>query len=137
MKKILLLVLGMIIGGGVLSVSSPVQASGLGCINYSGASFIGSVVLDASGFVIGCQQPTATGDLDLIPLSGWSTWDTYFQGPRSAFDTRLGFGCDDCWMGSDGMNGSVGIPLGFAINYYGTTYDNVFVNSNGSISFGQ
>lgn len=94
------------------------------------------MVLDASGFVIGCQQP-ASGDSDLIPLGSWSGWNTWFQTQRPQFDTRLGYGCDDCWMGIDGMNGSEGIPIGFDINWYGTMYDAVFVNSNGSLSFGQ
>lgn len=118
----------------IFAGSSPAQAGTLGCVNYSGATYLGSIVLDTSGFVIGCQQPTGA-NLDLIPLGSWDDWDTWFQSQYSAFITRLGFACDDCWMSASGRNGNVGIPIGFDVNRYGTTYDRVFVNSNGSLSF--
>jgi putative cell wall-binding protein len=53
------------------------------------------------------------------------------------YSSRLGYACDDCSVGADGVDaGGLGLPIGFPVNFYGTTYNNVFVNSNGSISFG-
>jgi len=37
-----------------------------GCVNYSGQAYIGAVVLEDDGTVIGCNQP-GTGNEDLIP----------------------------------------------------------------------
>lgn len=134
MKKILVTLAFVLLGAGFFSVSSAAAAD-VGCVDYSGASYIGSVVLNPDGTVIGCN-PDLSGDVDIIPLTGWDAWSGFFQGRWTQFDTRLGFGCDDCWMAIDGENGSQGIPIGFDINWYGTMYDTIFVNSNGSISFG-
>ncbi len=110
---------------------------GYGCVNYSWAAYIGAVVLNSDKTVIGCGQP-ASGDEDLIPLWGiWADWVAEWRNERQDFAARLWLACDDCWMGSDGDGGDEGIPLGFTINYYGYTYDKVFVNSNGSVSFGE
>ena len=36
----------------------------------------------------------------------------------------------------EGEDGDTGLPIGFPINFYGTEYSTVYVNSNGSLAFG-
>jgi len=47
---------------------------------------------------------------------------------------------DDCPNGSTPMSGpcqgAPSMPLGFPINFFGTSYDQVFVNNNGNVTFG-
>jgi hypothetical protein len=127
----------------VADFSGTVAAANRGCQSYTGASYIGSVVLNSDGTPIGCgMTPDKGAPADLIP----SNWDAAFAdafGPTKAvpYTERLGWACDDCWVGADGLGGwggggQVGLPIGFPINFYGTQYSTVFVNSNGSISFG-
>lgn len=108
------------------------------CRSYTGATFVGAVVLNPDGTPIGCGTTAGEGaPADLHP-DGWAAdWDSWY-GPSNeiAYAQRLGYECDDCWIGMDGEDGDVGLPIGFPINFYGTEYSTVFVNSNGSISFG-
>jgi hypothetical protein len=113
-----------------------------GCQSYTADSYVGAVVLNPDGTPIGCGMTDSTGSpADLVP----STWPSEFTaafGPGVArnsygYTTRLGWACDDCWVASDGVDGNVGLPIGFDMNFYGTTYSTVFVESNGSISFGK
>jgi hypothetical protein len=109
-----------------------------GCVNYSARSYLGSIVLNPDGTPIGCGTTADAGaPADLTPADWATTWDDRF-GSMALFpySQRLGWACDDCSIGIDGEDGVTGLPIGFPINFYGTTYDRVFVNSNGSISFG-
>jgi hypothetical protein len=119
-----------------------VAAEGLrGCQSYTADTYVGAVVLNADGTPIGCGMTDGTGSpADLIP----STWPGEFDSAFGAdstdtniYSTRLGWACDDCWVASDGIDGDVGLPIGFDMNFYGTTYSTVFLESNGSISFGK
>ncbi|MFA7285067.1 MAG: nidogen-like domain-containing protein, partial [Candidatus Absconditabacterales bacterium] len=105
------------------------------CVNYSGASYVGAVVLADDGTAIGCSN-VLSGDTDLIPYGGRNAWSSIFLNSFNLIYPRLGRACDDCRQASNANNGNVPIPLGFTINYYGRLYTGVFVNSNGSISFG-
>jgi hypothetical protein len=121
-----------------LAFSGTVAVANRGCQSYTGASYIGSVVLNPDGTPIGCGMTADEGaPADLIPAD-WATTFNYEFGPghNVSYTERLGWACDDCWVGADGPDGDVGLPIGFAINFYGSTYDSVFINSNGSMSFG-
>ena len=115
------------------------EAGVRGCVDYTGAAFLGAVVLNADGTPIGCGMTADEGaPADLAP-DGWDAmWADYYANPdyNAMYSERLGYSCDDCWIGKDGEDGDLGLPIGFDINFYGTTYSEVFVNSNGSISFG-
>jgi uncharacterized repeat protein (TIGR02543 family) len=109
------------------------------CEDYSNASFASNILLNQDGTPIGCDYDNQAADLR---PQGWdNTFDHSFGANSNAsikYATRLGWACDDCSIGSSGQtwNGT-GIPIGFDINFFGTTYSNLFVNSNGSVSFGQ
>ncbi len=111
-----------------------------GCAIYTGKSYVGAVVLNPDGTPIGCgMTPEEGAPADLIPTNWDATFNTYFGSGIMApvpYTERLGWACDDCWVGADGVDGGGGFPIGFPINFYGTEYSTVFVNSNGSISFG-
>ena len=110
-----------------------------GCESYIGASYASNILLNPDGTPIGCDyssQPT-----DLRPTG----WDASFRNAFGSgrtnnymqYETRLGYACDDCSIGAGGETGSgAGIPIGFDVNFFGTTYSDLFVNSNGSIAFG-
>jgi hypothetical protein len=109
-----------------------------GCRSYTGQSYAGSILLNADGTPIGCGLTDQTGSpADLIPANWTDTFNAQFgSGQPVAYAPRLGWACDDCWIGADGEESVTGLPIGFPINFYGTLHDTVFVNSNGSISFG-
>ncbi|MDQ3128755.1 MAG: fibronectin type III domain-containing protein, partial [Chloroflexota bacterium] len=108
-----------------------------GCRSYTGQSFVGSVVLNPDGTPIGCGLTSGTGSpADLVPATWPGEFENEFGSGDPSYTTRLGWACDDCWIGPEGEDSSTGFPIGFPINFYGTTYSDVFVNSNGSISFG-
>jgi hypothetical protein len=46
-----------------------------------------------------------------------------------------GFTANTLGRNDDGSTGSV--PLGFTVDFFGTTFDNLFVNNNGNVTFGQ
>jgi hypothetical protein len=122
--------------------SGTVAVANRGCQSYTGASYIGSVVLNPDGTPIGCGlTPDKGAPADLIP-SNWAATFAGSFGPTKTvpYTERLGWACDDCWVGADGVDehggGHVGLPIGFPIDFYGTEYSTVFVESNGSISFG-
>lgn len=117
-----------------------------GCRSYTGEAYIGAVVLNPDGTPIGCgvADDAAGAPSDLTP-AGWPATgadfgqlvsDYNWGGTALDYAPRLGFACDDCSVGADGVDGAEGLPIGFPINFYGTTYNDLFVNSNGSISFG-
>jgi hypothetical protein len=129
-----------------VAASASITVGSRGCRSYTGESYIGAVVLNADGTPIGCGlSDTAEGaPADLTP-AGWPTTDVDFTamiddengGSGATYSSRLGYACDDCSVGADGVDaGGAGLPLGFPINFFGTTYNDVFVNSNGSVSFG-
>ncbi len=105
-----------------------------GCVDYSAADYVSPVLLNADGTPIGCGDDEAHGwAADLVPAD----WATVFEDDfGTVYSQRQGFICDDCWVGPEGEDSSTGFPIGFDINFFGTTYSDVFVNSNGSISFG-
>ena len=109
-----------------------------GCRSYTGESFVGAVLLNSDGTPVGCGTTDAQGaPSDLAPSTWPAQFTDAFADPLGAeYTTRLGWSCDDCFAAADGINGSVGFPIGFPINFFGTTYTDVFVNSNGSIGFG-
>jgi hypothetical protein len=126
----------------IVELSGTVANASRGCASYTGKSYVGAVVLNPDGTPIGCgMTPDEGAPADLIP-TGWNTTfsDSFGPSNRVSYTQRLGWACDDCWVGADGVDehggGDVGLPIGFPINFYGTEYSTVFVNSNGSISFG-
>lgn len=46
-----------------------------------------------------------------------------------------GSSCDNAYTPYDASTRRGAIPLGFSINFFGTTYDSVYANTNGSITF--
>ena len=120
----------------------------LWCIDYSGSPFLWAVILNPDGTVIGCDD-LANVDQDLIP--GWSWyWNAMYSSPSDEFEfgypdyftPRLWWACDDCYIAADSLwwwdddeAWTVAVPFGFSINYYGSTYDGVFIWSNGSVTF--
>lgn len=76
-----------------------------------------------------CAQPNST--TLCIPL------DATFQVP--SMDSPFGSGqanpADPCQFNDDDSSGS--IPLQFGFNLYGTVYNDLFINNNGNVSFGQ
>jgi hypothetical protein len=109
------------------------------CRSYTGESFVGSVLLNADGTPIGCGTTAPEGaPADLKPDNWDATWAGSFGDPGwpRIYTERYGWACDDCWIGATGEDSETGLPIGFDINYFGTTYSTVFVNSNGSIAFG-
>ncbi|MEI7743417.1 MAG: choice-of-anchor Q domain-containing protein, partial [Chloroflexota bacterium] len=124
-----------------------------GCRSYTGQSYVGSVLLNPDGTPIGCGLTPETGSpADLIPsivdtsdpenpvtIPWTDTFNAQFGGagsPSTPYTPRLGWACDDCWIGAEGVDSVPGLPIGFTVNFYGTEYDTVYVNSNGSIAFG-
>jgi hypothetical protein len=108
------------------------------CRSYTGESYVGAVVLNADGTPIGCGMTDAEGaPADLVPSTWPTEFDMQFDVSPGYYTTRLGWACDDCWMGAAGENSTPGngFPIGFPIDFFGTTYTEVFVNSNGSIAF--
>lgn len=120
------------------------------CVDYSDASYLGPILLNPDGTVIGCDltnQPE-----EMLPTDWQSKFSAMMNNTQhfeevpteqlQPYSLRQGVSCDDCNVGADGVafGGDVseqGLPLGFGLNFFGTTYDSVFVNSNGSISFGR
>lgn len=109
------------------------------CEDYSNASYASNILLNSDGTPIGCDfenQPA-----DLRPQGWLNTFNQYFGESSNnpvVFSPRLGWACDDCWVGGTGdSRDGPGIPIGFDVNFFGTTYNDVFVNSNGSITFGR
>jgi hypothetical protein len=96
-----------------------------GCIDYSGRSWLGPIVLDDDGFVIGCDESKQSADLIAASRSG--SEEDALSG-NAYWEDRLGYECDDCYSNE--------LPIGFTIDYFGQEFSTVFVNSNGSISFG-
>jgi Fibronectin type III domain/Cadherin-like beta sandwich domain len=110
------------------------------CVDYSQTPEASNLFLNPDGTVIGCEM---SGQEDVTPTD----WAKQFHSPERyghtlpTFDTRLGFHCDDCSVGGDGYinwsdQSQNGIPLGFDVNFYGQTFNSVFMNSNGSLTFG-
>ncbi len=111
------------------------------CVDYSQTPEASNLFLNPDGTVIGCEM--SAGQEDVTPTD----WAKQFHSPYGGwptlptFDTRLGFHCDDCSVGGDGYinfddQSQNGIPLGFDVNFYGQTFNSVFMNSNGSLTFG-
>ncbi len=109
-----------------------------GCVDYSAADYVGAVVLNADGTPVGCGTDAPHGwRADLVPANWSADWAASVGlGNNPYYTERLGYACDDCWMGPEGEDSSTGFPIGFDINFFGTTFSDVYVNSNGSISFG-
>lgn len=109
-----------------------------GCESYTNASYASNIFLNPDGTPIGCDYEAQPAELRP------TNWDTIFSDTYGAtsnrdirYSTRLGWSCDDCSIGASGQTTRApGIPIGFDINFFGTTYSDVFINSNGSISFG-
>ena len=108
-----------------------------GCQDYSNASFASNILLNTDGTPIGCDYESQPADLRPVG------WDASFSSEFGAgsnntakYQTRLGYACDDCWVGGTGVYANqTGIPIGFDINFFGTTYSQIFINSNGSVTF--
>jgi len=109
-----------------------------GCRSYTGESYVGSIVLNSDGTPIGCGMTAVEGaPSDLAPAGWTATFNNRFGVGRPVpYTPRLGWACDDCWIGATGQQSTTGLPIGFPIDFYGTEQSTVFVNSNGSISFG-
>ncbi len=104
-----------------------------GCLDYTDAAYVSPVILNADGTPIGCGNDEAHGwAADLVPADWAAVYEDDFG---SVYSQRQGFICDDCWVGPEGEDSDTGFPIGFDVNFFGTTYSDVFVNSNGSISF--
>ncbi|GEM_PF-3582344 len=135
----------------------PTPSEPAGCIDYREVDFANNILLDSDGYPIGCNmvgQELVTPNISDNPetLDKEESWsqkfsdEFYEKGPNNlGFTVRNGWACDDCSVGAEGIIGEgpgtgsttmSGLPLGFTINFYGVEYDNVFVNSNGSLSFG-
>jgi hypothetical protein len=117
-----------------------VYAAPRGCASYTGKSYVGALVLNSDGTPVGCGTDAAHGAATDLTPAGWANaWNSTYgtdTGNEVTYTQRLGWACDDCWVGAHGYDSSAGLPIGFPINFYGTTYTTVFVNSNGSIAFG-
>ena len=108
------------------------------CESYTNASYASNILLNLDGTPIGCDYESQPADLRP------ADWDTTFGNAFGAnvsrniqYSTRLGWACDDCAIGAGGVTTSgSGIPIGFDINFFGTTYSDIFINSNGSVSVG-
>lgn len=120
------------------STSWTIYDAEIPCVDYSAAPYLGAIVLNSDGTVPGCGTDEAHGwAADLEPVDWASSFESDYQGSGDpAWTYRLGYTCDDCWVAQDDIEGDVGLPIGFDINFFGTTYSTVFVNSNGSIAFG-
>jgi uncharacterized repeat protein (TIGR02543 family) len=112
-----------------------------GCEDYSNALFASNILLNPDGTPIGCDYDNQAADLR---PQGWEA--TFGQsygagsGSLAKYQTRLGWACDDCTIGASSNPyepNALGIPIGFDINFFGTTYSELVVNSNGSVSFGK
>ncbi len=108
-----------------------------GCQDYSNASFASNILLNTDGTPIGCDYESQPADLRPV---GWdASFSSEFGAGSSSgakYQTRLGYACDDCWVGASGVYANqAGIPIGFDINFFGTTYSQIFINSNGSVTF--
>ena len=79
---------------------------------------ISASVTDQSGNVTTLSGPAATADL--------GTFKVVLAAVETNLGTRLNLLDDD----------SASVPLGFAFPFLGTTYTSVFVNSNGTLTFG-
>ena len=122
------------------------------CVDYRGKPFADNILLDSRGYPVGCDLTAPDPTTPVISDSNWAdVFTSAFDGrgpSNQGFTVRNGWACDDCSVGSTGVidNESLidpsaiaaleGLPLGFSIDFYGNTYDSVFVNSNGSLSFG-
>ena len=118
----------------------PPEPTPVSCEDYREASFVpDNFLLDPNGYPIGCDM---TGQESVTPVTTSNgSWSQRFDSQVNLdyFNLRNGWKCDDCSIGLQGEGGGpnrTGLPLGFSFNYYGKTYDSVFVNSNGSLTFG-
>src|SRR5687767_75776 len=55
-------------------------------------------------------------------------------GPAPAGPIRTGFDTDSLPRIDDGSSGPT--PVGFGLNFYGTAYRDLYVNENGTVTFG-
>lgn len=53
--------------------------------------------------------------------------------PASAGAVRAGFNTNSLAATDDGS--TTAVPLGFTVNFFGTTYNSVYINNNGNITF--
>lgn len=133
------------------TIYSQAPSEPVGCEDYRNADFVpDNFILDSNGYPIGCDmtgQESVTPQVDNQATEEVETWSDKFNSNADTdfFNLRNGWKCDDCSVGlnkiTNAGNGSAvsagaGLPLGFEFNYYGMTYDSVFVNSNGSLTFG-
>lgn len=119
--------------------SGVVVAEWRGCEDYSNASYASNILLNSDGTPIGCDYETQP--LDLRPQGWTDTFNQSFASGSIRFTPRLGWACDDCSIGGTGVSNwgqsnTQGIPIGFDLNFFGTNYSEIFVNSNGSVAFG-
>jgi hypothetical protein len=85
-------------------------------------SLFGAIIFGATG---GSANATPFPGPDAYGYSGTNIALNFRD--ISATGTNAGYGCDDCVFGA--------IPLGFTFNYYGTSYNEVYVGTNGFLAF--
>jgi hypothetical protein len=149
-----------------ITINSPLpDPTPVGCEDYSEAAFVpDNFWLDSNGYPIGCDitgQDSVTPVVTDNPATEnvVESWSQRFNSrvDLDYFNLRNGWICDDCSIGLQGeienygsgpgpgpgpspspssSSNYTGLPLGFSFNYYGKTYNSVFVNSNGSLTFG-
>ncbi|MBO2008746.1 nidogen-like domain-containing protein [Hymenobacter negativus] len=82
----------------------------------------------ARAATVASAQPTGSARAAAALPACFVPLDTTAAGGWQHFSRQSGF-ADDSFVGP--------IPLGFSFSLYGSTYSDVYVNSNGNISFGQ
>ena len=113
----------------VESVGGMVRVGAVGDIQLGDVRAAGSIIVLGSAAITAGDLTAGTGPLiDGEQNNGGGGTDPAVPGIAPGFDDTPVTRCDDCFTGS--------VPLSFLVNYFGNTYDNTFVSTNGYLTFG-
>ena len=113
----------------VESVGGMVRIGAVGNILLGDVRAAGSVIVLGSAAITTGDLTAGTGPLLDSEQNGGSGTDPAVPGIAPGFDDTPVLRCDDCATDA--------VPLPFMVNYFGTTYGNTFVSTNGYLTFGQ